>query len=360
MNKLLHKKILVAPLDWGLGHATRCIPIIKHLKALDCEVIIAGTPTQGKLLKQQFPQNLFLPISGYNITYTKHRSLLPVKMLAQLPKIFSSIKKEHRWLQKIIQQHKIDVVISDNRYGLYSNLVPCYFITHQLQVITANKWMDKLARIINYRYINRFTACWVPDEKEEPSLAEKLSHPETMPKIPVHYIGPLSRFEKGETREIKYTWMMILSGPEPQRTLLEMKFLLSAGSMQGEVLLVRGKPGSEEKIPVPGNCTVYNHLPTEEMLHAIQSSEYIISRCGYTTVMEMFSLQKKCIFIPTPGQTEQEYLAKHLMNQQWCYTFLQHQPFIENIEKARTFNFIQPHIKPNQFYDVLAALSGEL
>ncbi len=360
MNNLLHKKILVAPLDWGLGDATRCIPIIKHLKALDCEVIIACTPTQGKLLKQQFPQNLFLPIFGYNITYTKHRSMLPFKMLAQIPKIFSSIKKEHRWLQKIIHQHKIDAVISDNRYGLYSKHVPCYFITHQLQVLTANKWMDTFAQIINYKYINRFTACWVPDEKEEPSLAGKLSHPGILPKIPLHYIGPLSRFEKGETQEKKYTWMMILSGPEPQRTLLEMKFLLSAGSMQDEVLLVRGKPGSVENIPVPGNCIVYNHLPTEDMLLAIQSSEYIISRCGYTTVMEMFSLQKKCIFIPTPGQTEQEYLAKHLMKKQWCYTFLQHQPFLENIEKARTFNFTQPNIKPNQFEHVLSDILGKI
>lgn len=340
------KRILISPLDWGLGHATRCIPIIKSLTEHGYEVIIAAEGSATNLLQLEFPSITILPLRGYRISYASSKRWLPFKIVQQIPKILSSIKYEHRWLQQMVVQHHIDLVISDNRYGLYTTACPCIFITHQLTIKAPYAWLEKLMQLLSYRYINRFTACWVPDTANDRNLAGELSHPKQLPAIPVHYIGLLSRFSIHTSVEKKYAACILLSGPEPQRSILEEIIVQGLSKTKERILLIRGKPGNNETIITNAHVTVYNHLAEKELALAIQSSEYIISRSGYTTVMELLMMQKKSILIPTPGQTEQEYLAQRLMQQQWCYSISQEAFQVEKaLEQAAQFSYTFPNFR---------------
>lgn len=314
--------VLVAPLDWGLGHATRCIPLINALVTNGYTVILAAEGAQAHLLHQEFPQLTLLPLAGYRVRYAKTRLGLALNLLKQLPRLRKTIREEHAWLNEVISTHRIDLVLSDNRYGLYSQKVSCIFITHQLTIKAPFDWLQQLLQRINYRFINRFTACWVPDIEGEANIAGLLSHPKQLPRIPVFYLGLLSRFAPGEV-EKKYDYCILLSGPEPQRTLLENKFIRELPSVAGNCLLVRGKPGSTEQLHIGPNVTVVNHLPGPELEAAIRQTAYVISRSGYSTVMELLALRKKAILIPTPGQTEQEYLAQRLQSAGICVSFTQ-------------------------------------
>jgi hypothetical protein len=190
------KRVLVAPLDWGLGHATRCIPIIYELLSLNMEVIIAAGGATKKLLEKEFPKLEFVYLRGYNVKYSNKKWLLPLTLLLQAPIIFTRIYQEKQWLKRAISTLQIDAVISDNRFGLYHSTTPCIYITHQLMIKTGNRFTEWLAKKIHYFFINKYTACWVPDNEHAPTLAGELSHPKTLPLVPVKYLGPLSRFEK--------------------------------------------------------------------------------------------------------------------------------------------------------------------
>jgi uncharacterized protein (TIGR00661 family) len=349
-------KVLIVPLDWGLGHLTRCIPIIKHLQKADCEVTVAGEGASLKLLTQEFPLLTTVNLAGYRINYSLRKRFFTLKILLQLPKIFRRIKAENVWLDKIIDSNNIDIVISDNRYGLFTKKIPCFFITHQLHISAPSKYLENKIQKIAYNFINRYSECWVPDFQGSLNVAGKLSHPLNFPKTPTKFIGILSRFEKKGKREKKYDWMVVLSGPEPQRTLLEKKLLKTISQLSGTILFVRGLPLCDEKIDVPKNCTLKNHLATNEMQQAFEESEFIISRSGYTTIMEILSLQKKSILIPTPGQTEQEYLADHLMKQHWCYAFRQDDDVLTHLQKATTFNFNLPQLPQNDLEKTIGEL----
>ncbi len=307
-------RILVVPLDWGLGHATRCIPIIRELLAQGADTWLAGEGGQEELLKTEFPQLPFLSLPGYRISYAKTKSGLPWKMLQQAPQLRKAIRYEHEWLKKMVTEHGFDGVISDNRYGLYHAGIPSIFITHQLVIQTPlGKWAEKLLQKRNYRYINKFTECWVPDSEGEDNLAAALSHPAKKPAIPLRYTGLLSRFEKQEVQEKKDHLVVILSGPEPQRTILEEKIIRDISIYKGSATIVRGLPGTASLVPSTNMIRVYNHLPAKELNTIMLEAKYVISRSGYSTVMDIVSLQKKSILIPTPGQTEQEYLGRSLM-----------------------------------------------
>lgn len=340
-----HKKILIAPLDWGLGHASRCIPIIKHLLKKGCEVIIAADGEQLSLLKKEFPGLRSVPLKGYSVNYSRYKRWFGVKILWQIPKIMLSMRREHIWMKNIISEYGIDLVISDNRYGLYTKKIPCVFITHQLTIQAPFKWLRHLIQKINYRHISKFTACWVPDFEGEKNIAGALSHPQIMPPVIVKYLGPLSRFNSAESVSIVYKYLFVLSGPEPQRSILEEKVLKIAALMNEKILIVRGKPEEHTTHAVPANCIINNHLATEEMQTAFLQSEFIISRSGYTTVMELLSLGKKSVLIPTPGQTEQEYLGKRLMLQHWCYCCEQHDDLLYHIQQAENFDYKLPELE---------------
>ena len=361
MNAEFHsKRILIAPLDWGLGHAVRCIPIIRYLLELGCQVNIAATGNQKTLLQNEFPDLSFLELPGYNVTYSKSKRRMPLKILVQIPKILKIIRTERKWLDTAVEKEHFDVVISDNRYGFDNEKTHSVFITHQLQVKSRFSFLETLLRKISYRYINKFSECWVLDLEGKFNIAGALSHPVSLPSIPVKYIGPVSRFRKIDQMQSRYKWMVIISGPEPQRTLFEEKILTAARSMEDSFLIIRGMPDESKPFLHLPNCTLFNHLSTHELEESISSSDFIISRCGYTTLMEMLSLQKRSVLIPTPGQTEQEYLGRHVMEQHWCYSFTQNQNFAEHLKKAEVFTFDLPNIDVNLYKKVLKDMMSSL
>lgn len=339
-------RFLVAPLDWGLGHATRCIPIIRELLAQGAEVILAGEGMQEQLLKTEFPDLLFLSLPGYRIRYAKTKKGLAWKMILQGPKIKRAIRHENEWLKKIVAEHPIDAVISDNRYGLHHPGIPCIFMTHQLLIKSwLGKWSEKILQKRNYKYINQFTECWVPDNENGNDLAGELSHPVLKPAVPLCYTGPLSRFEKKGTAEKKGHILIILSGPEPQRSLLEEKMINGIANYNGTATIVRGVPGSASLVPSTNMIQVFNHLPAEELNKEMEKAEWVIGRSGYSTVMDIAALQKKSILIPTPGQTEQEYLGAYLMKRGIAVSIDQQNFSLKSsLEIANGFNYQFPDL----------------
>jgi len=302
------KTILVAPLHWGLGHATRCIPIIYALIKHGFKPLIASDGAALELLRKEFPNLESIELPSYQITYAKKASDFKWKLVLDSPKMLKAIDKEKKIIKKLVKQGKIDGIISDNRLGVRSKKVPSVFITHQLNVLTGNT--TRLSTFLHQLIIKKFDSCWVPDFEGKENLSGKLGHPEHLPNNVV-FIGPLSRMKKLDV-EKKYDIMVLLSGPEPQRTFLEEKLMEELRGLDKKILFVLGKVEEQIHCYNEGNFRVYNYLGSKALEKAINESEVVISRSGYTTIMDLAVLDKKAFFIPTPGQFEQEYLAKKL------------------------------------------------
>lgn len=325
------KRILVAPLDWGIGHATRCIPIINALQTHGFEVVIAADRRPLHLLKNEFPNLEFIRFSGYDVKYS---SSLPMSlnMLFQVPKILMKIKMENKLLAQIIDDYNIDGVISDNRFGLYTNKVPSVFISHQLQI--QSPYFSENIRNFNYKYINRYDTCWIMDDESQ-NLAGELSKPKSLPNNTI-FIGTQSRFEKTEKQK-KYDFLGIVSGPEPQRTIFEKGVIKALKNRNTKSLIVLGKP-ELNKMEQLGDLTIQSHLNAKDFNDAILQAELIICRPGYSTIMDLAKLEKKAIFIPTPGQTEQEYLANQFMQKRICFAQNQNEfDFDKAIAESRNY-----------------------
>lgn len=263
-------------------------------------------------------------------------------MLYQAPGLLKRISFEHEWLNHHQKKHGWSAVISDNRFGLYHPGIHSVFITHQLNILTG--WgpaADRFLQKINYRYIRKFNECWIPDLEAKPSLAGILSHPEHLPGNE-RYIGPLSRFERKESSE-KPDLLVLLSGPEPQRTVLEDIVLAQVSKVTGKIFLVRGRPSDTDRPKANANITVFNNPTSEQLEKFINGAGMILCRSGYTTIMDLIKLKKRAILIPTPGQTEQEFLAAHLNGAGLFYTVNQSQLSLESdlsaAEKFHQNNF---------------------
>jgi uncharacterized protein (TIGR00661 family) len=360
-NQFLKKNnILVVPLDWGLGHATRCIPIIQTLLENNCKVYIAAETATRSLLETEFPQCNFLPIKGYRIRYSRQKYFLPIKMAIQLPRILLRSFQEHRWLKKVVHQFSIDAVIADNRFGLFHSEIPSVYITHQLLIKTGNRFSEKIIQKIHGWIIKKYRHCWVPDFEGNENIAGELSHPTKSP-ANVKYLGCLSRLSFVLPPIKKYDLLLLLSGPEPQRTIFEKLLLLQLKNFDGKVMLVRGLPKIDEEkknegqiLKVSSLLTIENHLSAAQLNEVILQSELVICRSGYTTIMDLIKIGKKAILVPTPGQTEQEYLADHLMKKKYFY-FVTQQGFdlSDSLRLATDFNFVVPNFDMDQYKKVV-------
>lgn len=327
---LQHKRILVAPLNWGLGHATRCIPVIEALQNHGYEPVIASDGAALGLLKKEFPSLEHIELPPYKIQYAKNGMWFKLKLAGQIPNMIKAVLRENRLVNNLVKEHNIGGIISDNRLGVYSGRVPSVFVTHQLNVLTGNTtW---ITTAIHKLFIKKYLECWVPDVKSAHNLTGKLGHMENAP-LNTKYIGPLSRLHK-KPHEKKYDLMVILSGPEPQRTLLENRLETELAKYTGKVLFIKGVIENEEKIEIKGNITHYNFMNTEALEQAFNESELILCRSGYTTIMDLAQLGKKAFFIPTPGQYEQEYLAKRLKKSGLVPYATQNDFRIEDLKKA--------------------------
>ena len=300
--------ILIAPLNWGLGHATRCMPLINALLDRGIHPIIASDGAALSLLRKEYPNLTTVELPAYNIQYSGNNMMLT--MGAQLPKIAKAIFSEQRAIKKIVQTHQVDIIISDNRYGVFHADCRSIFMTHQLNIKVPNSILENIVASFNHRLIRRFNECWVPDYAIAPRLAGTLSEDPGLPIV--KYTGPLSRMKKA-TLPIAYKVVIVLSGPEPQRTNLEKILIDQLVDYSDKVCFVRGVV-SDAIPPVIGNknITILNYLTTVKLNQVLNSSEIVICRSGYSSLMDLVKLNKRAILIPTPGQTEQEYLADYL------------------------------------------------
>lgn len=334
-------RILVAPLDWGLGHATRCIPVIYELLAQGAEVWLAGEDAQEGLLRDEFPSLPFLSLKGYRVKYSRSASGLLGALLWQLPRIWQTIRQEKKWLKEAVGRYSFDAVVSDNRFGLSHPAIPCVFITHQLRIKSPlGKWMENRLQQINYRFIQKFTECWVPDNKETENLAGELSHPARLPSLPVFYSGILSRLKQGGQTTQKNHLFISLSGPEPQRTIWENKIINEIAHYRGTATIVRGLPNAGKLIPSTNDIRFFNHLPADLYCAEMEKAEWVISRSGYSTVMDIARLGKKSILVPTPGQPEQEYLGAYLSQNKFAPAITQREFTLTNaLQAASQFDY---------------------
>jgi uncharacterized protein (TIGR00661 family) len=319
------KKIIVAPLNWGLGHAARCVPIIHFLLENKFTPIIASDGKALLFLQQEFPDLESLKLPSYGISYAKN---LKMSLFFQIPKIYSAVKKEEKTIATYIKENKTVVgIISDNRFGVRSTKVPSVYITHQIQVFSGMTTL--ISSRIHQNIINKFDQCWIPDSKEQ-TLSGALSNPHKL-KIPYKFIGALSRFSE-ENLPIKNDVLIILSGIESQRKLLEIKLLNEFKDYKGKVVLVQGKIEQQQTIKYQNGITIYNYLLSSELEKKINQSKIIVCRSGYSSIMDLAILEKRVFFIPTPNQPEQECLAKYLAMKKYA-PFATEQDFV--IEKLQ-------------------------
>ena len=334
--------MLVAPLDWGLGHASRCIPIIAYLNELNCRVSIAGEGQTIELIKKEFPNLEYLALKGYRIRYPRKGALFIPKIMAQIPRLLGSISAEHAWLENTQKEKEWDLVISDNRYGLHATAIATIIITHQQQIITGlGQCIDRLtAKILRYQ-IEKFSHCWIPDLSEENSISGKLSKADIPPRN-TRYIGPVSRldFKPSETSQ---HLLVVLSGPEPQRSILEQLLIDQLHQSNEEILFVRGLPLEKTNLTPTRNIKFINYLDKEALSPIMTAAKLVICRSGYSSIMDLLKLKKKALLIPTPGQTEQRYLASRLNKFGWFYMQQQDELDVsEGISKALHMNSGRP------------------
>jgi uncharacterized protein (TIGR00661 family) len=304
------RRILVTPLDWGLGHATRCIPLINALLQRNAEIIIAGSGPSAELLKNEFPNQKHFNLPAYAPQYPANGNMVWT-MARQLPHFIKTINAEYARVVELIKKERVDVVISDNRYGCHVPGVKSIFIYHQLNLLMPHsyKWMQGTVNYFNQKQINKFDECWIPatDNQLLGSLLPTKLSPQT------RFIGYLSRFKKQDA-ETKYDIVAIGSGPEPQRKMLVDLLRDELRANKLKAFLVRGDVDGPEQINTVDNLTEANYLNSDKLNSVINQSNIVLARSGYSTIMDMAKLGKKAIFIPTPGQTEQAYLAAQLRN----------------------------------------------
>lgn len=310
------KRVLFAPLNWGLGHAVRSIPVLKELSASGFEIILAGNGFSLEYLRREFPGWEYVVLPSFEMRYSGSNSQL-FSVLKALPEIISASWKEHRRLRHLVKEKNIDIVISDNRFGFFNKNCTSVYITHQLTIpLPAGfRFLTPVARKLHRMVMGNFTCCWIPDEPGDFNLSGKLSHNQILPEN-ARFIGVLSRFRKADIQvEKKIDFLFILSGVEPQRTMLEDKIMaLFQENNSHKAVLVRGvscKKNQRRKERV-GELTIINQASEKELKTLLDTSEVVVCRSGYTSIMELASLAKRAVLIPTPGQPEQEYLAEYL------------------------------------------------
>lgn len=315
------KRILVTVLDWGLGHATRCVPVINALLQQGAEVMIAGSGASLALLQQEFAALKSFELTAYNPYYPADKSMVWT-MAAQLPKFIQAINKEQQETEAIIKREQIDVVISDNRYGCYTKLAKCYIIAHQLNILMPEgwQWMEPIVNRFNHAQLKNFDGVWCPANDATFPKALLKGHD----KLNLTFIGFLSRMKYVDA-EKKYKIVAICSGPEPQRGLLEEELAKQLSKLDVPTVLVAGRVEESETRELNGQLTIVNYMGSEELNKLIMQSEIIVARSGYSTVMDLMRTGTKAILIPTAGQTEQEYIAAELMAQKAAYSVPQQQ-----------------------------------
>lgn len=299
------KRVLVAVLNWGLGHASRSIPIVTTLVEMGHEVIIASDGAAGELLKQEFPVLPYLELPSYDIQQPVRASYL--HWLLQFFKMRKARDEERKVVREIMRTYDIQYIISDNRYGAYHEETPSFIITHQLRLATP--WPTNIIpnQIIK-RWVGKFNACWIPDYKPPDAIAHGL-HADLTLGTPIEYMGLLSRLYQKKEPSI-YDFAVIISGPEPGRTFFEKSLRKALTDIPLRQAWVLGRP--MDNVERTDRSSRYGYQSAEGINNIFNQTTIIIARAGYSTIMDCLKLKKKAIFVVTSGQPEQRYLGESL------------------------------------------------
>lgn len=311
---------MVTVLDWGLGHATRSVPLVEELLSQGAFVVLGGSGSSGQLLRLQFPNLPYIEFPAYRIHYRGPNIYFAI--LQQLPKMIRVIYREHQLLKRLAIQYLLDGVISDSRFGCFHARLPSVFVAHQLRILLPSRWMYLPVNFLYRLIVRRFGAVWVPDTVAAGGLSGHLSHPS--PFRNTQYLGLLSRLHPTPTEQ-HYDLLVLLSGPEPQRSRLENLIRKQVAGMNlGRVLLVQGKAeaaGSANTIDGP--IEIIPYLDATDLSQALSSSGVILCRSGYSSLMDLVRLRRRTILVPTPDQPEQEYLAQRCADAGWAVAMSQ-------------------------------------
>jgi hypothetical protein len=320
--------ILICPLEWGLGHAARMIPLAQRLQEMNNKIFIGSGEKHLALFSKEMSGITCIRFPGFRPRYSRYLPQYLV-MLLQTPRLLYHIISEHIRLKKLIKEYAIDIVISDNRFGLWNRKINTVYVTHMplIPLPKSLKFLEFTGILLHRYIIKKYTYCYIPDLPGEVNLSGRLSHSVKLTGN-VRFIGIISRFissdPTGETdkKDIPHN-TVILSGPEPQRLMLKQKLIGLLKENETATVILEGNPGKLADPIKTGNIICISHLPASQMKKMVTGSESVISRSGYTTIMDLVSMNCSALLIPTPGQTEQEYLAEYLSGKGWFETIRQ-------------------------------------
>lgn len=358
-------KILVAPLDWGLGHATRCVPIVKEFLRQGAEVELAVVKANAGFFREVFPELRQRVAPGYNVVYPKYGFNMALWLLKNSAHLNAVMRYEHRYAEEMVERHGYDVLFSDNRFAFYSGKALSIYMTHQRRIAfpPALVALEGIGIRWHRARMKNFDEVWVPDVETAPGYAGALSH---LPALrgerisrgvggapAVRFVGPLSRFDEiagssdaGKKCAGKYRIVAVISGVEPARTQFENRLRDILRDLPGEHLMILGKPQAPRRHWTEGNIEFVTHLPTGDFASAVRNADWVISRGGYSTVMDMAYLGAKCIFVPTPGQYEQVVLARDLATAGYAVNIPANRLSVESLLDAFKGNVALP--RPQQ------------
>ena len=331
-------KALVAPLDWGLGHATRCAPIVREFLEKGCDVELAVTRGNAAILREMFPDVRQRLAPSYNIVYPKHGYNMAFWLLKNSAHLRAVMRAEHHYAEEMVERHGYDILVSDNRFAFRSRKAKSVYMTHQCRIAFPKmlRMFEAFGAAWHASVMSRFDEVWVPDVPEFPGYAGSLSHVERCPR-PLKFVGPLSRFAMlplTQSTEKDLGIVAVVSGVEPARSRFASRLSSVLPQIPGKHVVILGKPDSTRKSWTAGNVTFYNHLPTQEFAEVISRAGWVISRGGYSTVMDMAVLGAKCIFVPTPGQYEQVVLASDLSAAGFAVSIEEGSLSVDSLSKA--------------------------
>jgi len=334
-------RILISPLAWGLGHATRDIPIINVLLEEGHHLGVVATGAAYTLLEKEYPDFDFYNVTDYPSPYTTE-GFSVARVVALYPVMFRNILRETRLVRKIVRREKYDLVISDNRFGIHDNRVPSLFISHQIRYSVPGyiDWAERTSEWFNARYHSKFDRVIIPDNPPDVlSLSGKLGKAsQRITKRKAYYAGILSSIKKLDVPE-DIDYLVSVSGPQEQKEKFRDVVIRQITELPGRKVVLLGDPGGDVDEKLDEDTRIMSHASREEMTRLMNRASFIITRSGYTTVMELAELGgKKALFVPTPGQTEQEYLSDYYEKRGWFYSVTQKElDLVRDVELAREY-----------------------
>ena len=331
-------RVFYSVLNMGLGHAARSLPILREFKKRNWQILVGSSGRALAFLRRELPDSQFIQLPDYGITYSRNGWLLP-KLAVQLPTVLTRIWQENKSCQKIVGDFSPDLIFSDHCYGIYHPGIPSYFLSHQIYFAMPAGWdfLQRLPAQFNFHYHRHFTSVLIPDALSAGVglLSGELSRTATNGSQYSH-CGILSSIAKQSLAE-DVDVLISISGPEPQRTVFEELALKQVESVPGKIVVVLGKSESIAPIYESERLQIYSHLPRQQMEQFYNRAKLIVTRPGYTSFMELAELGKPALLIPTPGQTEQLYLARRAMQNRWFYCVQQQLDLARDIEIARSY-----------------------